>query len=65
MISTWRVQQAATAIRAGAVIAYPTRSVAVILVVALAGVLFFREKLSRSQWIAVATIMAALVLLNI
>ena len=48
-----------------AVIAYPTRSVAVILVVALAGVLFFREKLSRSQWIAVATIMAALVLLNI
>ena len=27
MISTWRVQQAATAIRAGAVIAYPTEAV--------------------------------------
>ncbi len=48
-----------------AVIAYPTRSVAVILVVALAGVLFFREKLRKNQWLAVAAIMAALVLLNI
>ena len=48
-----------------AVIAYPTRSVAVILVVALAGVLFFKEKLQKTQWLAVATIMAALVLLNI
>lgn len=47
------------------VIAYPTRSVAIILVVALAGVLFFREKLKKTQWIAIAAIMAALVLLNI
>lgn len=48
-----------------AVIAYPTRSVAVILVVALAGVVFFNERLRKTQWMAVAAIMAALVLLNI
>ena len=48
-----------------AVIAYPTRSVAVILVVALMGVLLFKERLRKNQWLAVAAIMAALVLLNI
>lgn len=48
-----------------AVIVYPTFSVATILVVTLAGVLFFKERLARRQWIALAIILAALVLLNI
>lgn len=48
-----------------AVIAYPSRSVAVILVVALAGVLLFGERLRKNQWIAVTAILASLVLLNI
>ena len=48
-----------------AVIVYPSFSVATILVVTLAGVLVFREKLSKLQWLALAIILAALVLLNI
>ncbi len=48
-----------------AVIVYPTFSVATILVVTLAGVLFFKERLVRRQWIALAIILTALVLLNI
>lgn len=48
-----------------AVIVYPTYSVATILVVTLAGVCFFRERLEKRQWLAVAVILAALVLLNI
>ena len=48
-----------------AVIVYPTFSVAGILVVTLAGVLFFKEKLSKRQWAGAAVILAALVLLNI
>ncbi len=48
-----------------AVIAYPTRSVAVILLVSLSGVLLFKEKLRASQWAAVAVILLALVLLNL
>jgi multidrug transporter EmrE-like cation transporter len=48
-----------------AVIVYPTFSVATILVVTLAGVVFFREKLTRRQWLALGAILAALVLLNI
>ena len=47
------------------VIAYPSRSVAIILVVALAGVVFFREKLRKNQWLAVGAILVALILLNI
>lgn len=47
-----------------AVVAYPTYSVGTILVVTLAGVLVFRERLSRRQWIAIGIILAALVLLN-
>ena len=48
-----------------AVIVYPTFSVAGILVVTLAGVLIFKEKLSKRQWMGAAVILAALVLLNI
>ena len=48
-----------------AVIVYPVFSVGTILTVTLAGVLLFRERLSHKQWIGVAVILAALVLLNI
>ena len=47
-----------------AVIEYPTFSVATILVVTLAGVVLFGERLSKRQWTAVGIILAALVLLN-
>jgi len=48
-----------------AVIVYPTFSVGTILAVTLVGVTFFREKLGKRQWIAIAAILTALVLLNI
>ena len=48
-----------------AVIVYPVFSVGTILVVTLAGVLAFRERLGKRQWVGVAAILAALVLLNI
>ena len=48
-----------------AVIVYPTFSVATILVVTLAGVCLFKERLRKRQWVALAVILAALVLLNI
>ncbi len=48
-----------------AVIAYPTFSVATILVVTLVGVFAFKEKLGKRQWVALGIILAALVLLNI
>lgn len=48
-----------------AVIAYPSYSVGTILVVTLAGIAFFKEKLSRRQLSAIAAILLALVLLNI
>ena len=47
-----------------AVIAYPTYSVATMLVITLAGVLFFREKLGKRQWAALGIILVALGLLN-
>lgn len=47
------------------VIAYPVYSVAGILVVTLAGVLLFRERLEKRQWAALTVILAALVLLNL
>lgn len=48
-----------------AVIAFPTFSVAVILVVTLAGLVFFRERLSKKQLLGGLLICIALVLLNI
>lgn len=47
-----------------AVIVYPVYSVATILTVTMAGVLLFREKLEKRQWIALGIILLALVLLN-
>ena len=51
--------------KVSAVIAYPTYSVATIFVVSVAGVLLFRERLKKRQWIALGVILVALVLLNI
>ena len=48
-----------------AVIAFPTYSVAVILVVALAGVCFFTERLNPRQIIGGLLICIALILLNL
>ncbi len=48
-----------------AVLVYPTFSVGTILVVTLAGTVFFKEKLKSRQWWGVGAILAALVLLNI
>ncbi len=48
-----------------AVIVYPTVSVATIVVISLVGVLLFKERLSKKQWIAIVMILAALALLNI
>ena len=48
-----------------AVIAFPIYSVGGIVVASLAGVLFFRERLSRRRWTALAIIMCSIVLLNL
>ena len=48
-----------------AVVVYPTFSVGTMLLVTVAGVLVFREQLRKNQWIALAVILAALILLNI
>lgn len=48
-----------------AVIVYPTFSVGTILVVTLTGVLLFREKLKKQQWLALGIILLALALLNL
>ncbi len=48
-----------------AVVAYPTFSVGTILLVTITGVLAFQEKLGKRQWIAIAAILVALILLNI
>ncbi len=48
-----------------AVIVYPTFSVATMLVITLAGICLFKERLRRLQWLALTVILAALVLLNI
>lgn len=48
-----------------AVIVFPTFSVATVVVITLTGLLIFKEKLSKKQWIGMGLILAALVLLNI
>lgn len=48
-----------------AIIVYPSRSVGTIAVIALTGVLVFKEKLSKRQVIALMIIIAALILLNL
>ena len=48
-----------------AVIVYPVYSVATILTVTVAGVLLFREKLDKYEWMALGIILVALVLLNV
>ena len=46
-------------------VAYPVYSVGGILLVTLAGVLLFRERLGKRRWVALGLILAALVLLNV
>ena len=48
-----------------AVVVFPTYSVSTMLVVTLCGVMFFKERLSRQQWLAFGAVIAALVMLNI
>lgn len=48
-----------------AVVVYPSFSVATMLIVTLTGVAAFRERLTIRQWIALAAIIVALILLNI
>ncbi len=48
-----------------AVIVYPTVSVATMVVITLAGVCFFKERLGKRQRIAIGMILAALVMLNL
>ena len=47
-----------------AVVVYPTRGVGGIMVVSLAGVCLFHEKLRKNQWIAIGLILIAVGLLN-
>ena len=47
-----------------AFVVYPTFSVAALLVVSLAGILLFRERLTPRQWTAAGLLIAALALLN-
>ena len=48
-----------------AVIAFPTFSVATVVVISMTGLLVFKEKLSKKQWIGMGLILIALVLLNL
>ncbi|MBE5794577.1 MAG: hypothetical protein E7323_07860 [Clostridiales bacterium] len=48
-----------------AVVVYPSFSVGTIVLVTLAGVLFFKEKLGTRKWVALGVILGALVLLNL
>ena len=48
-----------------AVVVYPVYSVATILTVTVTGILVFRERLEKKQWMALEMILVALVLLNI
>lgn len=48
-----------------AVVVFPSYSVATMLITTLAGVLLFRERLHKLQWLALVAIIVALLLLNI
>ena len=48
-----------------AVVVYPSFSIATMLITTLVGVLFFRERLRKLQWLALVAILVALLLLNI
>ena len=48
-----------------AVLVYPTVSVAIILVVTMVGLVFFKEKLKARQLVGIGAILVALVLLNL
>lgn len=48
-----------------AVLAYPTFSVATIVVVSVSGLLFFKEKLTKRQTLGIGVILISLILLNI
>ena len=48
-----------------AVLVYPTVSVAIILVVTMVGLVFFKEKLKNRQLVGIGAILVALVLLNL
>ena len=48
-----------------AVIAYPTNSVAVIVLITIGGVILFKEKISKRKWIALIMIGVALCFLNL
>ncbi len=48
-----------------AVVVFPTFSIATMLIATLAGVIFFKERLGKWQWIALGAILVALLLLNI
>ena len=48
-----------------AVVVYPTFSVATLMIVTVAGMLLFRERLTGLQWVAMGAIVPALILLNL
>ena len=48
-----------------AVVVFPSFSIATMLVASLAGMVFYKERLRKLQWVALAVIVGALVLLNI
>ena len=48
-----------------AVVVFPTFSVATMVVISMAGLFIFKEKLSKKQWIGIGMILVALALLNI
>ena len=48
-----------------AVVAYPTYSVATIVVISIVGMICFKEKLTKRQQAAIGLILIALVFLNI
>ncbi len=48
-----------------AVVVYPVRGVGGIVLIALVGVLFFKEKLKKHQWLAMIAVLVSIALLNL